>query len=81
MTYDYNKEEFFGRTLFSFNKGAQDIVVAFNKETDSKYHVIVFCESGNPIENPHDIVFANTLDEITVEFCNGHDLTLEVAAF
>ncbi|WP_431129618.1 hypothetical protein [Flagellimonas flava] len=82
MAYDYIREEFYDRTLFSFDKDDQPIIVTFDAdpEVEDKYLVIVFAELGGSINNPHDPEFAETLDNITAEFADGRDLFLEAAA-
>lgn len=82
MIYRYTREEFYNRTLFSFLKDDQPIVVAFEQDpnNENKFLVIIFSECGGNINNPHEIRFASTLDHITVVFAEGRDLLLEGAA-
>ena len=80
MTYQYKNEELYGRALFSFQKEDQTIIVAFEPNEGDSYMIIIWSEDGENIENPHDPIFHQTLNEIVYIFDNGRNLDYDVAA-
>jgi len=80
MEYEYKNEQLYGRAVFSFIKGTQEIIVAFEPNEGDSYMVIIWSEDGNNIEDPHDPIFHTTLNKIFYDFDNGRDLEYDIAA-
>lgn len=75
MAYNYTEQELYDRALFNFQKGDQQINVAFEHDGDEvDYMMIVWSECGKDILDKEDSDFCETIDEILEKFDSDKDL-------
>ncbi|WP_264520801.1 hypothetical protein [Flavobacterium sp. N1994] len=80
MAYEITPQELYGWAMYYFNTPTQKINVAFMHLEDNNYMSIVFSEDGNPINNPHDDNFIETIDGIINQFDDNRGLTYQMYA-
>ncbi len=80
MPLQYEKEELYGRALFSITNGDQSVHVAFEPAPGDAYMMIIFAEQGQEIIEPHNEELWDVLYDVLADFDEGRKLDYEIIA-